>query len=1479
MGYKEKITMPFKLRFRVTLTFIILIGQFTLTQGAGAISPKQHEDSLEALTFLSEVLQPRSHPEAFEDMSVMADAAVTSAWNSFHATHGDWSAIVDKRTEKIEISEGKGIPFVPGLGNQLQMEDVSFDSTQAQELDLADLEAITRDFLPSVADLLGVASYTLILNQSRSGHPVDYLWFVDFDVMLDGIPIEDARVVFRVNNGNLIQFGSENLPAERLGVPEQKVTRKQALIILATYVSGFSAADFFLDGGSQHLVPVALADHRFSDGFEHGQGRGLARAWQFVFRRDGDHGTWRARIDATSGKMLEFRDVNDYVTAQVTGGVTSFSGAGTRPMPFVDVSSGGYTNSAGVYDITGSVVSSTLSGQYVQIDDNCGAISLASDLSGNLAFGSSSGTDCDTPGYGDEGNTNSSRIQFYHLNRAKEIARGWLSLPWLTSPLIAKVNLDGTCDAFWDGTIVNFTRRGTDCSNSGEIQAVGLHEYGHGLDANDGNGPSPDKGTGETYGDWTAALITHDSCIGSGFLNSNCDGFGDACTSCTGVRDIDYVKHASGAPHTVGNFTQVFCPLGNAYNGPCGREGHCESQVSSEALWDLAVRDLTNPGTISAWAIMDRLWYLSRPTATAAFTCFTATSTWRSNGCGAGSLWKTMRAVDDDDGDLSNGTPHSGALYAAFNRHSIACTSDVGANINFRGCAQPTPPTVSLAAANNQVTASWSGSSGRYDVYRNEQGCNEGGFVKVANDLPSWQFIDNGVADFKYSYWVVAHPFGNEACSSEPSSCLEITPCQQPAVPSNLTATVVSSSRVDLSWSSSFGASRYHIYHALSPAGPYTEIGTANTTTFSDSTLNSCTAYYVVRAVSKQTCESSNSTQAVAITGACTLTASKNGTGAGTVMSSPVGINCGADCSEPYSYNTAVTLTAVPSTGFVFNGWSGACTGVGQCMVTMSQARLAIAAFASPELTVSSNLSWGGKVTSVPTGIDCGGDCSESYSYNTTVTLTATPTTGYAFIGWSGACTGKGSCTVTLSQARSVVATFLSLQLKVSLSWPPRGRVTSTPAGIDCGTVCTQSFPENTAVTLTAEPMEYGRFVGWEGACTGTGICTVTMTQERLVTANFADLYYNFSVNRSLQGTLTSMPGAINCGVNSTICWDNYLYNALVTITATPIPGFEVLTWTGACYGKGEKKNDGSGLCTVEVTGSLQASAEFGAILSLDIAGAGSGSVTSMPAGINCSADCNNTYIYNTAVTLVANPAPGSVFNGWSGACSGTGTCSVTMSQARFVRATFSVATYTLTLSLIGAGGGTVTSKPAGINCGTDCSERYNPNTVVTLTAEPSSFPPDFKSWSGACTGTGSCTVTMNQAKSVTATFEGIGRDFHTILPPCRVFDSRVTGSQLTSQVPLIINIAGNCGVPVTAKAVSLNVTAIGAPGDGVITLYPGDITLPGTWTISFPPSLNRANNSVMPLAWNGNGTLAAVAVITGGGTMDMALDVNGYFE
>jgi hypothetical protein len=82
----------------------------------------------------------------------------------------------------------------------------------------------------------------------------------------------------------------------------------------------------------------------------------------------------------------------------------------------------------------------------------------------------------------------------------------------------------------------------------------------------------------------------------------------------------------------------------------------------------------------------------------------------------------------------------------------------------------------------------------------------------------------------------------------------------------------------------------------------------------------------------------------------------------------------------------------------------------------------------SQALTVSTAGTGNGTITSNPAGISCGTTCSGSFNYGTTVTLTATPSTGSTFSGWSGACSGNATCAVTMTAARSVTADFTAKQ-------------------------------------------------------------------------------------------------------------------------------------------------------------------------------------------------------------------------------------------------------------------------------------------------------------------------------------------------------------------------------------------------------------------------------------------------------------------
>ncbi|MDM8536886.1 hypothetical protein QUF70_09055 [Desulfobacterales bacterium HSG17] len=248
-----------------------------------------------------------------------------------------------------------------------------------------------------------------------------------------------------------------------------------------------------------------------------------------------------------------------------------------------------------------------------------------------------------------------------------------------------------------------------------------------------------------------------------------------------------------------------------------------------------------------------------------------------------------------------------------------------------------------------------------------------------------------------------------------------------------------------------------------------------------------------------------------------TLNIYKTGAGKGKVSSEPAGIDCGTDCNNDFNEDTLITLTAVPETGYEFTGWSGPCSGTGACSVTMDSWQNVIAGFEiekTPQyaLGVDKAGDGTGKIVSAPSGINCGTDCGQAYDENTQVTLTAVPETDSEFAGWSGACTGTGGCSVKMDEAKNVTGTFklsnvTKHQLSIFKSGAGKGKISSGPAGIDCGSggiKCAHEFNENSQVALMAVP-EYGsKFAGWlMGGCSGTGDCSVKMSSMQFILATF----------------------------------------------------------------------------------------------------------------------------------------------------------------------------------------------------------------------------------------------------------------------------------------------------------------------------------------------------------------------------------------
>jgi hypothetical protein len=239
-----------------------------------------------------------------------------------------------------------------------------------------------------------------------------------------------------------------------------------------------------------------------------------------------------------------------------------------------------------------------------------------------------------------------------------------------------------------------------------------------------------------------------------------------------------------------------------------------------------------------------------------------------------------------------------------------------------------------------------------------------------------------------------------------------------------------------------------------------------------------------------------------------TLDVSRNGIGSGTVTSDPAGINCGPDCSEDYGIATSVTLMATPDGNSSFSGWLGDCNGTGNTTTIIMDDDKSCTAIFTLHYTITETVSpsGSGTVTCSPNPVDHG--------TNSTCTITAG--TGYSLQDVNGTCGGtlSGDTYITnaITSDCTVEANFIinNYTLELLLDGTGNGTVTSNPAGIDCGSDCTERYEYNTDVTLTASAMEKFIFAGWGGDCSSCGsnaTCEIIINNDKSCSARFVDRF------------------------------------------------------------------------------------------------------------------------------------------------------------------------------------------------------------------------------------------------------------------------------------------------------------------------------------------------------------------------------------
>ena len=305
----------------------------------------------------------------------------------------------------------------------------------------------------------------------------------------------------------------------------------------------------------------------------------------------------------------------------------------------------------------------------------------------------------------------------------------------------------------------------------------------------------------------------------------------------------------------------------------------------------------------------------------------------------------------------------------------------------------------------------------------------------------------------------------------------------------------------------------FNVERRVGTTGAYAQLASVgiNVNSYIDSSLLDNTTYcYRVQAFNaagSSGYSNAGCATTAAATPSYTLTVSKSGTGTGRVTAT--GISCGADCSEVYTSGTSVTLTATAASGSTFAGWSG--TGCSEGTVTVNESMTCTATFnlityaltmsVVGEMTTAGSA--GGQVTSSPVGIDCGTDCSATYPSGQTVRLNPAPNADSIFTGWTGDA-GCADGSLTMNANKSCTANFGLNWVALTVTKSGGGTILSMPAGIDCGSACSNNYVSGSTVVLHATPAAGFMFAGWSGGgCAASPDCSVTLTSATTIATNF----------------------------------------------------------------------------------------------------------------------------------------------------------------------------------------------------------------------------------------------------------------------------------------------------------------------------------------------------------------------------------------
>jgi Zn-dependent metalloprotease len=533
----------------------------------------------------TEPLRPDQHPAA-----ALFEARVGSGWRY------QWNALT-------------GTPHaVFGPGVQISRGPLATE---------AEVEAVARAFVLENRELLGVDPAELQVRSIVNGLGK---WGVIFNQVHAGVEVEDARLrLLMTESGRLYYFGSDWHP--HISAAASPAIGRNVASDKAGREVGFVAGRDAEDEAELRILPVP-----------EGEALAYRLVWRVRQHVADPFGIWVSYVDARDAQIRWRYDDVHYVDVSGTtrADVEDFGycyGEQDRPMPNmkVSVTGGGssYSDQAGAFSIanggsTQVTVTAQLDGRWINVNDA---------LDGDATF-----TTTAIPGvplairWTDTNANDAERDAYLHGNRIHDLVKHYD--PTWTPPdyrMTTNVNINNSCNAYWDGSTINFYRAGGGCGNTGQMGDVIYHEYGHGITQWIYGGNPDDVGEGNS--DIAAFFIDNNPIVGEGFYLSQCS---------SGIRTAD-----------------------NTFRYPddyVAGSIHANGQIVSGFWWDARANLLATYGEEGTRDILWPNWHMGRRTLQPT------------------SMPDQVMAaflMDDDDGDLTNGTPHYYAFCPAAEKHGF----------------------------------------------------------------------------------------------------------------------------------------------------------------------------------------------------------------------------------------------------------------------------------------------------------------------------------------------------------------------------------------------------------------------------------------------------------------------------------------------------------------------------------------------------------------------------------------------------------------------------------------------------------------------------------------------------------------------------------------------------------------------------------------------------------------------------------------